>query len=190
MPKSIKKPVKIPAKDIAEKNVQLITVSNDTSDNPMRDIAENIDAKVSTVITDDPVPNDTPDMEIVKTIECSKLGKKAIGSLGYQVGFVKANNSLHVRIVSNESGGYFSKEWVPIDAVKSCLTPEIRAGNTFSATALKPAYISRSQNNAGFLAAALKSEGFFRGVADKSNLLQVDMNIFNIWENSNSNQSD
>jgi len=55
------------------------------------------------------------------------------------------------------------------------------SGSSFAAAVLKPCFKSKSQNNAGFLAAVLKAEGIISQVKDKANLLSFDQGVFDAW---------
>jgi len=121
------------------------------------------------------------DVVAYKTAQASKLSARSTGALTYQLGFVEVVEQFFVRIQSNETGGYFSKEWVPLEAVLRCLAVSIESKEAFSAAVLKSSFVSKSQNNAGFLAAVLKAEGLLVGVVDKSNLLTFDSESYKTW---------
>ncbi|NOR71390.1 MAG: hypothetical protein GQ532_17125 [Methylomarinum sp.] len=92
----------------------------------------------------------------------------------YQLGFVVSLNQLFIRLLSNDTGGYFSKEWVPFEDIFHKLSMLSKADKPYTATALKPCFISQLQNNAGFLVAALKSEGLIKTLSGKSHLLSFE----------------
>ena len=100
------------------------------------------------------------------------------------MGFVDSIEQLFIRIQANESGGYFSKEWVPINTVNDCLqanAADKATSASFSAALLKSCFVSKSQNNAGFLAAVLKVLGFVTTVAGKTNALKFDADLYAQW---------
>jgi len=129
------------------------------------------------------------DVVAYKTAKASKLSLRSEGLLTYQLGFVESVNQLFVCIQANDTGGYFSKEWVPLDAVLSCLKPVIDAKSSLTASLLKSAFVSKSQNNAGFLAAILKAEGLLVCVVGKSNLLSVKAGFLDQWLIDNKEQA-
>ena len=130
-------------------------------------------------------PVETPsDMVVVKTINTPKLSPRAQGELTYQVGYVSSDGSCHLQIMANTSGGYFSKEWVPLSAIESCLTLDMKKGESFATSALKSAFISQSQNNAGFMGAVMVSEGLLNVVPDKSSRYVIEMEFWKEWKRS------
>ncbi|ELN9400501.1 hypothetical protein RJ219_001863 [Enterobacter hormaechei] len=60
-----------------------------------------------------------------------------------------------LRITTNDSGGLFSREWIALSAISGVL--KTYAAGDFTSTVLRPLYTSASRNNAGFLAAILRS---------------------------------
>lgn len=125
--------------------------------------------------------NDEPDLRIIHQASCQKLSGRAQGQLDYQIGYSDTANQLFLRIVANSSGGYFSKEWVPVETIVSSLDAVIRSGVPFTAPNLIPAFVSKSQNNAGFMAAVLLAEGVLEKVADKQHLLKLTTEGFPNW---------
>ncbi len=128
-----------------------------------------------------------PDLVILHRASCSKLSERARGELDYQVGYSPTATDLYIRITSNHSGGYFSKEWVPLAVIQTCLPSELDADSgssdlsAFSARVLTTAFVSKSQNNAGFLAAALLAEGLIAKADDKQHVLQLGVVSFTAW---------
>lgn len=95
---------------------------------------------------------------LLKDSKCPKLSKYSEGGIKYQLLASDDRVSLHIRITANEGGGYYSKEVINFDQVEECLNncdPE----KPFPSKALKEAFVGRSSNNAGFLAAILREEG-------------------------------
>jgi len=95
---------------------------------------------------------------LLKDGKCPKLSKYSEGGIKYQLLASDDRVSLHIRITANEGGGYYSKEVINFDQVEECLNncdPE----KPFPSKALKEAFVGRSSNNAGFLAAILREEG-------------------------------
>jgi len=141
---------------------------------------------------------DLSDVVAFKSLTANKLSVRSEGLLSYQLGFVSEIDQLFIRLQANETGGYFSKEWVPVEEIEACLlayasdapgskvdAKSSALASSFSAVILKPCFKSKSQNNAGFLAAVLKAEGFISQVPEKSNLLSFDKALFDAWVISN-----
>jgi len=135
---------------------------------------------------------DLSDVVAFKSLTANKLSLRSKGLLSYQVGFISEIDQLFIRLQANETGGYFSKEWVPANEVATCLLVVAKGeadaksnvksnSSSFSAAVLKPCFKSKSQNNAGFLAAVLKAEGIVSQVKDKANLLSFDQGVFDAW---------
>ena len=125
------------------------------------------------------------DVVIYKTATASKLSLRSTGLLTYQLGYVESSSQLFVRLQENETGGYFSKEWVPTDEIDRCLSAFATTKTSFTAVALKECFLSKSQNNAGFLAAVLKAEGLIHCESGKSNLLLFDDARYQLWLKQN-----
>ncbi len=99
----------------------------------------------------------TPQYITLKTAFASKLGKSAQGSISYTVSCDTDRIALFVSITDNSSGGYFSREHVPVDRIQELVgKPDQPA---FPSKVLKIVFVGKSSNNAGFLAAILHAEG-------------------------------
>jgi hypothetical protein len=94
---------------------------------------------------------------LLKSNTCKKLGAKAVGGISYQLLGDIERQILSVRITANFGGGYFSREIVPFSAVKACLDRRAE-DKPFASKLFKEAFIGRSSNNAGFMAALLRAE--------------------------------
>jgi hypothetical protein len=92
-----------------------------------------------------------------KNATAAKLGKHADGTISYKVACDFERTALFLAITDNSSGGYFSREYVPVARIEELLANLDRSD--FPSKALKPAFTGRSSNNAGFLAAILHAEG-------------------------------
>lgn len=89
---------------------------------------------------------------ILKKTNCGKVSTPEKETLTYNIGH--CGDEYYFRVTDNAGGGFFSHEWISITDITECLP----TGSNFNATALTPLFKSKSANNAGFLAAALKSE--------------------------------
>jgi len=65
---------------------------------------------------------------------------------------------LTLRIISNDGGGLFSKEWLKVDDILAALGTIKSPTEAFNSTIFKPLFIAGSANNASFLAAILRSK--------------------------------
>lgn len=103
---------------------------------------------------------------------CPKLTSRGKGLLAYELGVNDATKESFVRIAENSQGGTCSSEWINLQTIKNVLEPLGKAKQTFSATLFaKGIFISRSQNNHGFLAAVLKAEKVIENSAEHATQL-------------------
>lgn len=87
-----------------------------------------------------------------------KLSERAMGLMTYQVG-LGTSGTVYVAIVGNENGGYFSREWLPVPRILDTIHSRLDTENpTFPTRLLRSAFVNRSNNNGGFLAALLRHE--------------------------------
>ncbi|WP_339673344.1 hypothetical protein [Dasania marina] len=102
-------------------------------------------------------------IKIIKKANCPKLSKVAKGDLTYHVGYDNSK-ALHLRVTANTGGGFFSNEWIALEAITQIIK-SLPFDSPFKATILKPLYQSQGANNHGFLAAALRAEEILLPVA-------------------------
>lgn len=108
----------------------------------------------------------------LKLATANKLGKRAEGSIHYQILADIDRHDLFISITANDSGGYFSSEVVPLAKVQACLD-KYEASTPFPSKALNDAFVGLSSNNAGFLSAILRSEGVLNAAPDAGPTLSV-----------------
>ena len=96
--------------------------------------------------------NETTTVRIIDRGECPKLTPRGQGILSYEFGV--SDDAFFIRIAANSQGGTCSFEWIPLQTIESLL---IDAEESFPAVIFKKAFISRSANNHGYLAAILKA---------------------------------
>ncbi|MDO9050882.1 MAG: hypothetical protein Q7U70_05275 [Methylotenera sp.] len=95
-------------------------------------------------------------MRIIKIASCLTCSGKA--NLTYHFGCTK-DNQVHIRIVFNSGGGFFSEEWVPLKATLAALD---KASHPVTAIPFINLFIGKSVNTPGFLLAVLKHEGLVK----------------------------
>ena len=100
--------------------------------------------------------NSTLSMRIIKIASCPTCSGKA--KLTYHFGCTK-DNQVHIRIVVNSGGGFFSEEWVPLKATLEALD---KAPHPITAIPFINLFIGKSVNTPGFLLAVLKHEGLVK----------------------------
>ena len=100
----------------------------------------------------------SPSHRILKKGTCQQIAPSSKGQLTYEVGASQDNQQLYIRVTSNSGGGYFSNEWIALDAIQQTIE-EQAPEQPFKSLVFKPLYVSRGANNCGFLSAALRKEG-------------------------------
>lgn len=104
--------------------------------------------------------------------QCPKLGQRAEGLIHFELVASMDRQQLLVRLVSNDSGGYFGRE--PVDFARIRAVADAQEadkpfnGRVFGGELFK----SQSSNNGGFLTAVLRSLGLLVA-GEKSNLSLV-----------------
>lgn len=104
---------------------------------------------------------------ILKQAAAPKLSPKNPGCLTYQLGKHSDSGVLALRMIESDSGGYFSKEWIELKAIKSLLDT-LEAGKSLKSSALRALFAGGSSNNAGFLAAVCRAEGILAAQPEKA----------------------
>jgi hypothetical protein len=87
-----------------------------------------------------------------------KLGQHSAGILNYHVLADNDRHGLLLAVTRNEGGGYYSRERVPFRTIVKCLD-KYKSGVPFVSKVLKDVFVSKSANNAGFMAAVLRALG-------------------------------
>lgn len=100
--------------------------------------------------------NSTLSMRIIKIASCPTCSGKA--TLTYHFGCSK-DSQVHIRIIENTGGGFFSEEWVPLKATLAALD---KAPHPITAVPFINLFIGKSVNTPGFLLAVLKHEGLVK----------------------------
>jgi hypothetical protein len=102
---------------------------------------------------------------LLKNGTARKLGKQAEGGIGYRILGDTERKSIFLSITENDGGGYFSREIVPFHKVEACITKREQE-KPFPSQSFKESFVGRSSNNAGFLAAILRTEGLLAAAPD------------------------
>ena len=92
-------------------------------------------------------------MSILATIKCKTMSGRS--TLTYHLGKGEAD-ARYIRIFSNTGNGYFSAEWVSLDAILAIL--EKHGDATFTSRVLEELFRGKSVNTPAFLAAVLLHE--------------------------------
>lgn len=133
--------------DAAEVEEQPIPVE------PEEDVQQVVRKGKKTKLTDAEI--DAPYRLVIENGDAAKLSPKSPGKIMYHLG-VNPEGELYIRIVSNESGGLFSKEWVSVSAIVALLKQQ--GDKTFKSSLFKQVINGKSSNNASFLASVLRTQ--------------------------------
>ncbi|WP_051937879.1 hypothetical protein [Ferriphaselus sp. R-1] len=112
------------------------------------------------------VATSAPEMRILKVASCPSLSQKS--ELMYHIG-CDAEGAIYFRINANSAKGYFSREWVPSEKIGKALGN----GALITSFTLQQVYVGKSQNNGGFLLAALLAEGLVQASAVRDRCHEV-----------------
>ena len=96
----------------------------------------------------------SPVMRILKIATCPSVSRKS--ELTYHIG-CNDKSEILMRVISNTSSGYFSKEAISMAAIQQMFT-NVPADKGITSFLLQSLYEGKSQNNAGFLFAVLVAE--------------------------------
>jgi hypothetical protein len=93
----------------------------------------------------------------LKVGKAPKTGSRSQGYLHYRILTDTAQQQLYITLIGNDGDGCYSKEIVPFDKIEQCLHG-IDTSKPIASKRFQPAFIGKSANNAGFLAAILRAE--------------------------------
>lgn len=92
---------------------------------------------------------------LIELGQAEKISPKASGMLTWQLAMSETDNELYLRLLAHGSGGLFSKDWISLSKIESVL--EVQPITGFTSGVFRPLFKGASANNAGFLAAVLRS---------------------------------
>ena len=98
----------------------------------------------------------TPQLRIIKIATCPTCFGKT--NLTYHFG-CNQENQVYIRIIENSGGGFFSEEWVALEAILAALD---KAPHPITAVPFIDLFVGKSVNTPGFLLAVLKHEGLVK----------------------------
>lgn len=101
-----------------------------------------------------------PLIRILKNGTCPNLSDSA--KLGYHIG-CNAESQIMLRVHSNTGSGYFSREWVSMDALLKALDKAPKE-KPLTAFWLHPLFVGKSINTPSFMMAVLLEEGLVKKV--------------------------
>lgn len=98
-----------------------------------------------------PVSAPSPQVRILKVDHCPSLSGRS--ELTFHVGCI--GEAIQLRVYQNSGKGYFNQEWILLSRIKEVLTSR----EQLTAASLRPIFIGKSVNTAGFVLAVLKHLG-------------------------------
>lgn len=101
---------------------------------------------------------DTTQYLCLKVGQAAKTGERSTGQITYRVLSDTDRQSLFLTLTGNDGGGWFSDEIVPLSRIEEVLDTLPDRSQSFPSKILRPAFVSKSVNNAGFLGALLRAE--------------------------------
>jgi hypothetical protein len=111
-------------------------------------------------------PTSTPPAYLsLKVGQAIKTGSRSQGYLHYRILTDTAQQQLFLTLIGNDGDGCYSKEIVPFDKIEQCLHG-IDTSKPIASKHFQSAFIGKSANNAGFLAAILRAEGLLAPAPD------------------------
>ncbi|MEH6578997.1 MAG: hypothetical protein V7731_18190 [Amphritea sp.] len=105
----------------------------------------------------DQAKQDEVKFTLIKSGKAEKLSPRHPGSIGYEIVKLDESQVLAIRITVNSSGGFFSREFIPLNAIADELN-KVESDKPLKSGLLRGLFKSGSSNNAGFLCAALRAE--------------------------------
>ncbi|MDP3609453.1 MAG: hypothetical protein U1D41_14595 [Nitrosomonas sp.] len=106
--------------------------------------------------------NLAPSIRIIKEATCPSLSGKS--TLTYHIG-CNSESDILLRVVDNTGGGFFSKEWVPLNAIFQAFDKKA-VDKPIVSLLLYPLFQGKSLNTPAFLLAVLKQEGLVSPLED------------------------
>jgi hypothetical protein len=93
----------------------------------------------------------------LKSATVNKMSLRSTGQISYLILTDQDRKSLYITITANTDGGHFSPEIIAFEAIEKCLEG-VNLDNPIFSKMFAKAFVSKSTNNAGFLAAVLRAE--------------------------------
>lgn len=105
----------------------------------------------------------TPSIRVLQVGSALSLSGKA--TLTYQIGCADGGE-IYVRVSANSGGGFWSAEWLSLQAIQSAME-SITKGTPITSYALRGLFSGKSVNSRGFLMAVLKHLGLMQPLQKK-----------------------
>jgi hypothetical protein len=106
------------------------------------------------------------DVQVLRRSSCRTLSGKS--TLHYEIG-LDAKQTLLIRVTTCTGGGFFSKEWVSLSAIRSAL----QKSKAVTAILLFPLFKGKSVNTPGYLLAVLRAEKLIEALPGKTRIHEL-----------------
>jgi hypothetical protein len=103
----------------------------------------------------------------LKQGKAAKAGARSQGAIHYRLLTDTEHRQLYITLIANDSSGCFSREIVPFARIDECLHG-LDMKKPITSKLFQSCFISKSQNNAGFLAAVLRQENLLKAVPESA----------------------
>jgi hypothetical protein len=109
---------------------------------------------------------DPDDVQALRRSSCRTLSGKS--TLHYEIG-LDAKQTLLIRVTACTGGGFFSKEWVSLSAIRTAL----QKSKAVTAILLFPLFKGKSVNTPGYLLAVLRAEKLIQALPGKTRIHEL-----------------
>lgn len=113
--------------------------------------AQSKPAKTKKIKSERPAQPEATAVRILKVSTCPSLSGRS--DLIYHVGCI--DEAIQLRVYQNSGKGYFNQEWIAFDHIRDALNSQAE----ITAATLRPIFVGKSVNTAGFFLAVLKDLG-------------------------------
>jgi hypothetical protein len=120
----------------------------------------------SPVVPKKPTTIDADDVQALKRSSCRTLSGKS--TLHYEFG-LDAKQTLLIRVTTCTGGGFFSKEWASLSAIRTAL----QKSKAVTAILLFPLFKGKSVNTPGYLLAVLRAEKLIQALPGKTRIHEL-----------------
>jgi hypothetical protein len=106
------------------------------------------------------------DLRILKKASCPTVSGKS--NLKYEIGY-DPEDVVYIRVTEAFGGGFWSKEWVLLSAIRSALSKSA----SFTSILLFPLFKGKSVNTPGYLLAVLRAEKLIQALPGKTRIHEL-----------------
>ncbi len=117
----------------------------------------------------------------LKSDTIDKISPRSTGKIHYRILTDNTHEQIYITFTGNDDGGHYSDEIVPFDNIEKCIDG-VAVGTSVASKQFFKAFVSRSNNNCGFLAAILRAEELLAPVVDgvRKHVLQPGWDVWKL----------